>query len=396
MSSDKNLIANILYEAKNYNDFDDIEKLVEIGDDLSQLPIQPLYISLQNASSDQIAKVLPKLSKRQRQALLDLDLWSRDKVDVTSFENWIEVYSKVDEMELTQDFSQTEDFLIYLKARVNIYTFDVEDPEYPDHDYYFLTDDSLLLIEYSEHFKYPNELKYLIRNLYAVLGVEEAYSKLFKLVNDSFSLLEESAYQDKKDRLRDFGFVDYFEAIEKLHPFVTFGQIDHFIKNKSAITPEIHLQGQNQSLHSSALVSFDSEMENIFKEMSLVTDEKRLRFLHFTFIRLINSTITQKDALRGGRIELTRIGKMTKAFLELGIQFVRNNFEVEGSVFDKLDFFDIYKISSSLITIPKTKYLKILKKSPFDSDDFDYFLGAWWNSFLSLGDSFLSCIILSI
>ena len=33
MSSDKNLIANILYEAKNYNEFDDIEKLVEIGSD---------------------------------------------------------------------------------------------------------------------------------------------------------------------------------------------------------------------------------------------------------------------------------------------------------------------------------------------------------------------------
>lgn len=386
MSSDKNLIANILYEAKNYNDFDDIERLVEVGTDLSQIPVQPLYISLQNTSSDQIAKILPKLSKRQRQAMLDLDLWRRDKVDVMSFENWIEVYSKVEDTDLTQDFTQTEDFLIYLKARVNIYTFDVEDPEYPDHDYYFLTDDSLLLIEYSEQFKYPNELKYLVRNLYAALGVEGAYTKLFKLINDSFSLLEEHAYQDKKDRLRDFGFVDYYEAIEKLHPFASLGQLNQYLNNKNSITPEIHLQGQNQSLHSSALVSFDSEMENIFKEMSQVKDEKRLRFLHFTFIRLINSTITQKDALRGGRIELTRIGKMTKALLELGIQYIRENSSIEGSVFDRLDFFDVYKVAISLISIQKNKYLKILKKSPFDTDDFDYFLGAWWNSFLDNND----------
>lgn len=386
MTDIKNLIANILYEAKNYNDFDDIEKLVEIDTDLSQIPIQPLYISLQTTSTDQIAEILTKLSKSQRQALLDLDLWNRDKVDVRSFETWIEVYSKVEDLELTQAFVQTEDFLIFLKARINIWTFDAEEPEYPDHDFYFLTDCGMLLVEYSEEFKYPNELKYLIRNLYASLGVENAYSLLFKLINDSFSLLEEGAYQLKKDRLRDFGFVDYYEAIEKLYPFATIGQMDKFIKNKSNATPEIHLQGQSQSLHSSALVSFDTNMENIFKEMSLVKDEKRLRFLHFTFIRLINSTITQKDALRGGRIELTRIGKMTKALLELGIQYVRETQAIEGSVFDRLDFFDLYKVGFSLISIERNRYLKVFKKSPFDADDFEYFLGAWWNSFLENND----------
>lgn len=386
MTQVKNLIANILYEAKNYNDFDDIEKLVEIGTDLSQIPIQPLYVSLQNTSTDQIAQILPKFSKTQRQALLDLDLWRRDKVDVMSFETWIEIYSKVEDLELTQEFVQTEDFLIFLKARLNIWTFDAEDPEYPDHDYYFLTDCGMLLVEYSENLKHPNEIKYLIRNLYAVQGVENAYATLFKLINDSFSLLEESAYQIKKDRLRDFGFVDYYEALEKLHPFATIGQVNGFIKNKTSLTPEIHLQGQNQSLHSSALVSFDSEMENILKEMALVTDEKRLRFLHFTFIRLINSTITQNDALRGGRIELSRIGKMTKALLELGIQYIRKIEPIEGSIFNRLDFFDIYKIAASLISIEKAKYLKVLKKSPFDADDFEYFLGAWWNSFLENND----------
>lgn len=386
MTQAKNLIANILYEAKSYNDFDDIEKLVEVGTDLSQIPIQPLYISLQNTSSDQIAKVLPKFSKSQRQALLDLDLWKRDKVDVMSFENWIEVYSKVEDLNLTQEFVQSEDFLIFLKARLNIYTFDAEDPEYPDHDYYFLTDCGMLLVEYSENLKHPNEIKYLIRNLYAVQGVENAYSTLFKLINDSFSLLEESAYQIKKDRLRDFGFVDYYEAQEKLYPFATVGQIKGYVSKKTSVTPEIHLQGQNQSLHSSALVSFDSEMENILKEIALVSDEKRLRFLHFTFIRLINSTITQKDALKGGRIELTRIGKMTKALLELGIEYVRKTETVEGSLFDKLDFFDVYKVAISLISIEKSKYLKVLKNSPFDADDFEYFLGAWWNSFLENND----------
>lgn len=386
MSKSDNLIKNFLYEAKNYSRFEDIEKLVEVGTDLSMIPIQPLYISLQATSTDQIAKVLPKLSKEQRQSLLDLDLWQRDKVDVYSFETWIEVYSKVEELELTQEFVQSEDFLIFLKARINIHTFDVEDPEYPDHDYYFLTDDTLLLVEYSEQFKYPNEIKYLIRNLYAALGVENAYALLFKMINDGYSLLEEQSYQNKKERLRDYGFVDYYEAIEKLHPFASYSQITGFLKKRTSLTAEIDIQGQNQSLHSSALVSFDSEMENILKEMELIKDERRLRFLHFTFIRLVNSTITEKDALKGGRVELTRIGKTTKSLLELGLQFIKKDGAYEGAVFEKLDFFDVYKIGASLIQIEKNRYLKVLKKSPFDANDYEYFLGAWWASFLDNND----------
>jgi hypothetical protein len=362
MSDSNNLLSKILYEAKSYNTFDDIEKLVDGGDDLSMIPIQPLYVSLINSPTDLIAQILPRLSVEQRQTLVDLDLWKRDVVDVHNFETWIEVYSKIEDLDLTQEFVESEDFLLYLKARINLHTFDVEDPMYPDHDYYFLTDDMLLLVEYSEAYQYPNELKYLIRNLYAKKGVEGAYTLLFKLVNDSFPILQEHNYQLKNSRLEEFGFVSYFEAIEKLHALPVRGHINAFVKSKNTLTPNINIVGQNQSLHSSALVSFDNEMEDIYKELSLVTDEKRMQFLHFTFIRLINSTITQKDALRSGRIELTRIGKVTKNCLELGIQYIKEIGEVENSVFDNFDFFDVYKVGNSLITCERNKYLKVLKK----------------------------------
>ena len=129
------VLSKILFEAKSYNSIDDIERLVEIGTDLSQIPMQPLYVSLLATSSEQVAVLMPKLSKEQRQCLVDLDLWKKDQVDVFSFEYWIEVYSKVKDLDLVQEFVSSEDFLIYLKSRVNIYTFDVEDPMYPDHDY---------------------------------------------------------------------------------------------------------------------------------------------------------------------------------------------------------------------------------------------------------------------
>jgi len=380
------LLTQIIYEAKAYNTFEDIEKLVQSGTDLSMIPLQPLYTSLLTTPSSQVAAILPNLSREQRQSLLDLDLWNKDVVDVDSFEYWIEAYSMCQDQEITQEFIGSEEFYLYLKSRINIHTFDVEDPMYPDHDDYFLTDDMLLLIEFGDEYKYANELRYLIRLLYDQHGVEGAYTSLFKLVNDSFSFLQETTYHSKKDRLREYGFVDYYEAVEKLFPFISFSQIKKLILNTKSITGDIDPLSQNQSLHSSALVSFNVETENISQELGKVKSEKRQNFLNFTFIRLINSTITVKDALKSGRVELTRIGKYTKLCLDLGLQHVKS-IEIENgieseSIFDRFDFFDVYKIGHSMISIQQKTLKKSLSKTPFDEHDFEYFVGAWWSSFL--------------
>jgi len=382
--SNKNLLQNILYEARSYNAYEDIEKLVEKGVNLANVPVQPLYVSLQGASSDQIALVLSKLSKEQRKCFLDLDLWNKDKIEIDTFENWIEVYSKCKDEAILREFVTSEEFMAYLKSRLNIYTFDTEDPEYPDHDYYFLTDDNLLLIEYSEEYNYPHEVKYLIRHFYDEYGVDKAYALLFKLINDSYSLQEEELYQIKKERLRDYGFVDYFEAREKLFPFVGFKSIDKYIDSKTSLSVKVQALHKNQSLHSSALVNFDKNIENLMSELIKLKDEEKMNYLHFSFVRLINSTITLKDALKGGRVELTRIGEYTKAILELGLEYVKSKreFKEDESVFKYFDFFDLYKIGNSLIQLNISRVKKALSNSPFEKDDFEYFLGTWWNGFL--------------
>ncbi|MCO4753132.1 MAG: hypothetical protein KC478_01555 [Bacteriovoracaceae bacterium] len=384
MNDKNNLLAKIIYESRSYKSFEDIEKLVETGLDLSNIPVQPLYVSLLSAPSEQVATILPKLSKDQRQALLDLDLWNKDAVDVFSFEYWVEVYSKTREDELIKEFVHSEDFLLYLKSRVNIHTFDVEDPQYPDHDNYFLTDDMLLLIEYNQDYAYASELKYFVRHLYDSLGVENAYSMLFKLINESFSYLQETEYTNKKERLREFGFVDYYDARESLHPFLSIKGIDRFIDSKTKVETRVDDTAANQSLHSSALVQFEKEMENILAELSKVESDKRKQYLHFNFVRLINASITLRDALRGGSVEIGKIGKSVKAALELGLQYCKTKRELKESesIFDYLDFTEVYKVGNSLWSLNQSKLKKALSKTPFTEDAHEYFVGAWWNTFL--------------
>lgn len=388
MSDKKDLIKRIISEASSYKSLDDIEKLIEVGKDLSAIPVQPLYAALTSTSSDQVAQIIPKLSAKQKQTMLDLDLWHKDHIDVESFEFWIESYSKVKEIEITQEFVNSEDFFIYLKGRVNLYTFDVEDPQYPDHDYYFLTDDNLLLVEYSEEFKYPNELKYFIRCLYDKLGVENAYTTLFKLMNDSFMTLEEDLYQKKKSRVEDYGFVDYFDALEKLAVFISHKQIDNFIESKMSLTPELGPEALNQTLNPQALVSFNQLDDSLSAELNKIEDDSRLSYLNFSFVKLINSTMTLKNAFRSSQIELTQIGNQTKSYLSLAVSKINSiKRQEDKSLFDTFDFMDVYRIGRSLVELEKKRIKKALAKSDFEKEDYEYFLGAWWNSFLE--NSFL-------
>jgi len=378
----KDLLSQLLYEAQAYNKFEDIEKLVETGGDLSMIPIQPLFVSLQNTSKDHLAVILPKLSQDQRQALRDIDLWQKDIIDPEAANYWLDVYSKCPDENVQMEFIRSEDFLLSIKNQLTISTFDVEDPLYPDDDNYFLTEDNQLLIAYADDFPMVQELKEMIRKLYADIGVENAYAFLFKMIVDSYQIMEENNYQQKKERLRDFGFVDYFDSLEYNACFLTFDSINTFVKNKKTITPQVDSLSSSQSLHSTSLVAYQSSLNDIKDALNDVKDDVRAKYLHFNFIRLVNARMAYVGALKNGSVAMTKVGQQTRSYLELGYQYVIKIRGQEKGLFDLFDFFDLFKVGHSLVEINQKKLKKALATTAFEKDDFSYFLGMYWNSFL--------------
>ena len=382
--SKKDLLSQLLYESQAYKRFEDIEKLVERGQDLSVIPIQPLYISLQTTSNDQIAAILPKLSSEQRQALRDIDFWNKDVLQPDAALHWLSIYSKCADDDVILEYVKSEDFLLTLKNQFDVATFDVEDPMYPDDDNYFLTEDSLLIIEYSDDFNQVQELKELIRRLYSDLGVENAYSFLFKMVVDSYLIMEENIYQEKVERLRDYGFVDYYEAGSFNSFFPQISQVDEFIRSRKGQTGELEEVSLNQSLHASTLVPYQSGLDNIKDSLARVKDNKRSHYLQFNFIRLVNARMTLEDALKNGSLAMGKVGNQTRQCLELGFEYALSKIDKSRAeaLFEIFDFVDLYKIGHSLIEINRRKVKKALNETPFEKEDFSYFLGMYWNAFI--------------
>ncbi len=382
-------LTSLMKESEAYTNLDQIEKYVEESSDLSVLPVQPTYLALRKLPFDKVAEYLPKFSKEQRTAFMDIDLWSKDEVDIENFTYWLQAYALVESDEVKKDFVTSEQFLLYLKSKFNIWSFDAEDPEYPDHDYYFLTDDNLLLFEFDENFLFVDEIRSLIRHLYSELGVEHAYTFLFKLVSDSYLTLQEEEYQLRRDRMRDYGFVDYIDALEVENPFINIDFLHNFIKKKKAATGSLDEVSKNQNLHNSSLVAFKDHFKKVIDELLKITDQKRADYLQFNFVRLINSRMEYKGAIKKGSVAMTRTGAQTKNLVLLGFNYLKSdkvlneylkNIPEEG-IFTLFDFTDLYKIGNSLIRFNQKDLKKALQFNLFEGDQ-ERFLGDYWSDFL--------------
>lgn len=380
----KNLIVQLGQEAMAYENPDHLRSLIISSNGIQNIPLQPLYQVMRKMDLQSKAEILPALTRSQRQHLYDIDLWHKDDIDVYQFQDWLMTVSNVEEDEVKLEFMQSSEFLLFFKGRFNVSTFDVEDPEYPEHENFFLTDDTLLLIEYDSDFPYVSELQGLIRLLYSELGVENAYAFLFKVVSDSYLEFQENEFRMKKERLRDLGFVDYYDALEFVSSFPSKSHIDHFIQNKKALNAEVGVEGRNQTLNSYAINPYVDNLSFFEAEMDKVKNSQRFDYLKFNFLRMVNATMTLDDALKSGKLAMNRVGKKSIFYLHLGFSYMYEKFQAteEHNFFDVFDFSEIYRVGFGLLAIEKTRIKKNMMKYQFGEEEMDKFLGDFWNDYL--------------
>lgn len=375
----------LIEESDSYQTIEAMEKLVEVGGSLSNLAIQPLYLALRKMPLEKVSQYLPMFSKEQREVFLDIDLWNKDDIDIEHFTFWIEAYSQTQNEKIRDEFVTSEQFLLYLKSRFNVWTFDSEDPNYPDHDNYFLTDDTLLLFEFDETFNQVDEARELIRNLYSQMGVEKAYTFLFKMVSDSFLIIQEEEYQIRRERMREYGFVDYLEALEIENPFINMDFLNLFISKKTTATGNLDDVSKNQNLHNSSLVAFKEKFENVTQELRKLNDQKRNDFIQFNFVRLINARLESQGSLKKGSLAMTRTGTQTKNLILLGYNYINESGFLpklgEEGLFALFSFADLYKIGNSLIKFNLKDLKKGLGTHGFENE-VENFLGDYWCDFL--------------
>ncbi|MDA8792327.1 DUF6178 family protein [Bacteriovoracaceae bacterium] len=378
LMGNRNIIEQLQQEAQAYSGIKELETISRDVGSFSSLPIQPVYTAFKQLNPQEASKLLSKSSQEQREAFRQLDLWDRDIVSVKEFEYWLETVICTKDLPLIAEFSLSEEFAVYLKSICHISTFDVEDPQYPEHNYYFLTDDTLLLIEYGEDYDYGDQLKLLLKTIYGELGVDKAYAYLFKILVDQHSNFEEESYRRKNDNLRNFGFVDYYEAIEKLTPFPSYKRIDSFIQKKLekvfSIT-DLDVINQNNIIPGNFLTLHDISNDSLNKELLKVDGHASSSFFRFNFVRLFNAVVVTSNSGLGNMKVIRELNKEIYNFLNLGIEYIQSlSDKPKVALLKYFDFFQLFQIGQSLVFLEKKSLKSSFSKNDLNLAD-EKFLG---------------------
>ncbi len=384
MTKKENALKAFLEESLSYRNFKDLENLIQDSENLEHLPIWPLYFSLKEGSGDQLIEALPLLNKKQRQTLRDLETWSRDQMDVVEFDKWCAYIFRTQDFKVIADLVTAKDFLVYLKGRFNIIVFDQDDPVYPEHDNFFITDDDQFIIEYEKNFSFVQDLKSLIKHFYAHYGVEMARDILISLIPESFLGLQEESYINKRERLREIGHIDYYEALE-LKSIFTFKSLKNFVEKKLSKLYKVPEQEEDLNLghYNKVIIPFHNRLGSLFDELEKIQDSSKHQFLLYNFSCLINAQLILSDSFRKTKVEFTELGDQCRQRVNLGLSYIQNLYkdQLGGiSVLEYFNFYDLYKIGNSLLLLVRKDLKKELEQLPKKIDR--QFLGDHWTVFL--------------
>jgi len=184
---------------------------------IRRLSVPHLFFGLKELEDQEILKLLPHITETQWTGILDLHLWSRDEMSTGAF------------MELERHITQAEDpvaskllrgtdpelWELLLQRSLQIYG-KVDNDQYevePAEGEWMETPDKEFLIILPHEPEESRLLRALILRLYA-LDANYAASLIASCRARTAIEIEECAYQNRRRRVEDMGFQDYFEAID--------------------------------------------------------------------------------------------------------------------------------------------------------------------------------------
>ncbi len=209
-SRPEEVVYRICYARANLHE---LLQSAETRSRIRRLPVAQLFFSLKELDEEEIQALLPHITEEQWSGILDLDLWSKDRVRLNRFLYRMSHVVQSEAAVIRKLLRGTDPELLELALNpLRIHHLD-EDGAPEAEGALLETPDQHYLIELPEDPEQARFLKTFILKLYE-LDAEGAALLLEESQFRTWSELEEEAYQGRKRRVADMGFQDYYDAIE--------------------------------------------------------------------------------------------------------------------------------------------------------------------------------------
>ena len=225
---------------------------------LSPMEFYDLYHAVGPADAGML---MAYASSEQVQNCLDLDIWRGDQMQDDQIAPWVEQMLALPDDKFAEFWRELDPELmaLYLHRNITLYMAENKDDEVdiPEEagQNVAQTPDFTYWVAYPEDPDKAELLRQLIDRLYAVLGIDKAWSTLEAIHFEMASDLEESAYRFRTERIREYGYMPRDEAAAIFAKVSIQREVDEIRKSTDA---DLYVKPYPSSAHlDTAIVRLD-------------------------------------------------------------------------------------------------------------------------------------------
>lgn len=214
-SGSRQTLADFLSGSLRIGDQADLEEFLARPGSAARVrsaPYQDLFLAIKSVGLANSPELLLLATSEQRRGFMDLDCWRKDSFHMASFMEWMAAYMQCGPEEAAAAARAMDPCLValFLKDNVRVHLLETDEP-YPEHPL-VLTPDQRFGIEVTGQAEGATLARLLLDAIFR-MDPSLGYDLIDRVRWDNRVSMEEEAYQNKRLRLEEIGFVDYYEAL---------------------------------------------------------------------------------------------------------------------------------------------------------------------------------------
>ncbi len=345
---------------------------------IKRLPSEDFFWLVKRLGEDSI-QLLQLASLRQWQYLLDLELWEKDRLDLTHAFQWLQRLQRSDPERLTKWLFTDNQALAYLYLFRSVHVEIRDENEAYDLEQGFITLDGLFYIKVLKE-----EQRETVEGILKTMAGEDLlkyHSLLTGLAGVLPAELEENMYRLRNVRIAEHGFLPREEALLVYAPL----GLNIIQQKDSPEMVEPAFDEERLDLAPYTPFYFSKSQNLLTKSASRITDSRLLDRIRLEFAGLCNQVLSADGLVIDDIDVLRKTGLKAAGYLNLALEEMSGkDIGAAEELLRKNRLISLFRMGFGLAQKLKWEAERWLKKSWFDHNDMGYgFWGDEWGNTLA-------------
>jgi len=320
-------------------------------------PYQDLFLAIKAVGLADSQELLLLSTSRQRRGFIDLDCWRKDSFHMASFMEWMAAYMQCGPEEAAAAARAVDANLLalFLRNNVRVHFLETDEP-YPELPM-ILTPDQRFGIEVTGQAGGATMARLLLDAIFR-MDASLGYDLIDRVRWDNRVSMEEEAYQNKRLRLEEIGFVDYYEALS------IYGEVG----TNAAPQLQRALQEEDSGHRVSStlpalLVASLSPGEHLWRALEAIRDTRQAELISQQLAALANRILSVHSVTTGDLEKVKPALEEMRDTLNLGLErLTQGRATLAASALKQQDMLGLFRTGFSLLADLRTQADRVIHR----------------------------------